>query len=226
MRKLSIAIDGPAGAGKSSVARMLASQLGYIYLDTGAMYRAITYEALRRGLSEQQPAEVSKMAGQIRMKAEQGKQGMRIFLNGREVTPFLRTEAVSTHVSGIAAIPRVREVLVAMQRALAAGGGVVLDGRDIGTVVLPKADVKVFLTASAEERAKRRFREMKGGTEKMSLSAIEANIRRRDRVDAERQVSPLRAAEDAVLIDNSSMTLKETAEAIAGLCRRAQGASL
>lgn len=224
MHRLSVAIDGPAGAGKSSVARMLASQLGYIYLDTGAMYRAITYEALRKGLSEKDPKAVSEMAEHMDMKVAEGEEGMEIFLDGNNVTPFLRTEEVSRHVSPVSAIPRVREILVAVQRKLSEGGGVVLDGRDIGTVVLPGADVKVFLTASVEERAKRRFRELKGTPEERSFSSICDNIRRRDAIDAGRAVSPLRAAADAVLIDNSSMTLEETAEAIAVLCRRVQEA--
>ena len=221
MKRLSIAIDGPAGAGKSSVAKILAKEMGYTYLDTGAMYRALTYEALRRGLSE--PAAIVRMAEAVSMRVLPGDDTMRVFLGDEEVTQHLRTPEVSAAVSAVSAIPEIRTLMVNLQRKLSETGGTVLDGRDIGTVVLPHADVKIFLTASPRVRALRRFAEMKEKNPSITVDEIEADIRARDEKDSTRATSPLRPAEDAIHLDNSDWTLAETAEAIRDICRNKMG---
>ena len=221
MKRLSIAIDGPAGAGKSSVAKILAKEMGYTYLDTGAMYRALTYEALRRGLSE--PAAIVRMAEAVSMRVLPGEDTMRVFLGDEEVTEHLRTPEVSAAVSAVSAIPEIRTLMVNLQRKLSETGGTVLDGRDIGTVVLPHADVKIFLTASPRVRALRRFAEMKEKNPSITVDEIEADIRARDEKDSTRATSPLRPAEDAISLDNSDWTLAETAEAIRDICRNKMG---
>lgn len=221
MKKLSIAIDGPAGAGKSSVAKILAGRLGYTYLDTGAMYRAITYEALQKRLTE--ASDIIAMAEKTEMTAIPGEAGMRIFMDGEEVTGCIRTPEVSSHVSAVSAIPEVRTLMVDLQRKLSAAGGTVLDGRDIGTVVLPDADVKIFLTASPRTRAIRRFKEWQEKDPDITVDEVEADIRERDRLDSTRAVSPLKQAEDAVLLDNSDLTLEGTAEAILKICEEKAG---
>ncbi len=212
MGKISVAIDGPAGAGKSSVARIAAERTGYVYLDTGAMYRAFTWALLRARTDLDDAAAVQRIVETTEITAERDG----VFVNGTDVTASIREPAVSGHVSAVAALAPVREKLVQLQRKTASTGGVILDGRDIGTVVLPDAELKVFLTASIASRAKRRWLELraKGGTE--SLAEIEANIAARDKMDSEREISPLREAADAVHIDNSDMDLEETADL---LCR-------
>ena len=220
MRKLSIAIDGPAGAGKSSVAKILAREMGYTYLDTGAMYRAVTYGALSEGITDKDRNRLDALAAGTDMEMVTEEDGPHILMGGKDVTGFLRTPEVSAMVSPIAAVPSVRKALVRLQRKFAAAGGVVLDGRDIGTVVLPNADVKVFLTASAAERARRRFVEISGDRPGVTLEEIEKNIILRDTMDSTRSEAPLKQADDAVLIDNTGMTLEETAEAIMNLCRK------
>ena len=212
MGKISVAIDGPAGAGKSSVARIAAERTGYVYLDTGAMYRAFTWAFLRARTDLGVAAAVQRIVETTEITAERDG----VFVNGTDVTASIREPAVSGHVSAVAALAPVREKLVQLQRKTASTGGVILDGRDIGTVVLPDAELKVFLTASIASRAKRRWLELraKGGTE--SLAEIEANIAARDKMDSEREISPLREAADAVHIDNSDMDLEETADL---LCR-------
>ncbi len=221
MKRLSIAIDGPAGAGKSSVAKILAKEMGYTYLDTGAMYRALTYESLRRGLSD--AAAIVRMAETVSMRVMPGEDTMRVFLDEKEVTDFLRTSEVSAAVSSVSAIPEIRTLMVDLQRKLSAAGGTVLDGRDIGTVVLPHADVKIFLTASPHVRALRRFEEMKEKNPSITVDEIEADIRERDEKDSTRATSPLRPAEDAIPLDNSDWTLAETAAAIRDICRNKMG---
>ncbi len=220
-KRLSIAIDGPAGAGKSSVAKILAKDMGYTYLDTGAMYRAITYEALRLGISD--PSMIVTMAEGLDMRLLPGEETMRVFLDGEEVTEYLRTPEVSAAVSAVSAIPKIRELMVDVQRKLSKAGGTVLDGRDIGTVVLPHADVKIFLTASPHVRALRRFKEMKETNPSVTVEDIEADIRERDEKDSTRAASPLRPAADAIRLDNSDWTLEETAAAIRKICLEKMG---
>ena len=218
MRKLSIAIDGPAGAGKSSVSKILASRLGYAYLDTGAMYRAVTYEALKKGLTD--PAEITAMAKALDMEVKPGTDAMHVIVDGEDVTPFIRTPEVSGHVSEVSAIGGVRTAMVAIQRRQAEKGGIVLDGRDIGTTVLPKADVKIFLTASVHTRALRRFKELEAQHPELSHEDIEADVAKRDYMDSHREISPLKQAEDAILLDNGDLTLEGTAEAMIAICEK------
>lgn len=220
MKKLSIAIDGPAGAGKSTVAKLLARSLSYIYLDTGAMYRAVTYEALSRGITDHE--EIARMAKNLHMEVAQGKDSMHVIVDGKDITSYLRTPEVSARVSEVSAIGGVREAMVLIQRKVSEKGGIVLDGRDIGTVVLPHADVKVFLTASARIRAERRFDEFKARYPDITLDEVEKEINIRDKKDSERKISPLRKADDAVLVDNSHLTIEGTAEAIEKLIREKQ----
>lgn len=218
MRKLSIAIDGPAGAGKSSASKILASRLGYAYLDTGAMYRAVTYEALKKGLID--PAEITAMTKALDMEVKPGTDAMHVIVDGEDVTPFIRTPEVSGHVSEVSAIGGVRTAMVAIQRRQAEKGGIVLDGRDIGTTVLPKADVKIFLTASVHTRALRRFKELEAQHPELSLEDIEADVAKRDYMDSHREISPLKQAEDAILLDNGDLTLEGTAEAMIAICEK------
>ncbi len=215
-----IAIDGPAGAGKSTVARKVAGRLGYIYVDTGAMYRAMALFLSRKGIGAEETEKIDKAWAEadITIRYENGEQI--VLLNGENVNGLIRTEAVSRMASGSSANPNVRARLVRLQQALAAKENVVMDGRDIGTCVLPEAEVKVYLTASVEIRARRRFDELaaKGGTG--SLEEIAADIRERDHKDMTREISPLCQADDAVLIDTSHMGIDEAVEAIIALCAR------
>lgn len=218
MRKLSIAIDGPAGAGKSSVSKILAGRLHYAYLDTGAMYRAVTYEVLTRKVEGEES--IISMTEKLDMEVQPGEAGMEVFVDGKNVTPFIRTPEVSSKVSAVSAIGGVRKAMVAIQRKQAEKGGIVLDGRDIGTTVLPKADVKIFLTASVHTRALRRFKEITEGHPEMTMEEVEKEISWRDYLDSHREISPLRKAEDAILLDNGDLTLEGTAEVIISICEK------
>ncbi len=218
--RLVIAIDGPAGAGKSTVARKVAEALDYLYIDTGAMYRALTLAVLRAGAPVDDPGAVSAVVEQCIVHLEQGTNGCRVFLNGEEVTDDIRSLAVSNAVSKVAAIPDVRRHLIGLQRELARGRGVVMDGRDIGTVVLPDADLKLFLTASIEERARRRFAEASARGDGADLEAVRRNLEERDRIDSGRTVSPLRVADDAIVIDTTDLTLEQVVQHVLLLCRR------
>ena len=212
MRKLSIAIDGPAGAGKSSVSKILASRLGYAYLDTGAMYRAVTYEALKKGLTD--PAEITAMTKALDMEVKPGTDAMHVIVDGEDVTPFIRTPEVSGHVSEVSAIGGVRTAMVAIQRRQAEKGGIVLDGRDIGTTVLPKADVKIFLTASPEARATRRWKEYQAKGIDTPYEEVLADVKQRDYQDTHRAAAPLKQAEDAVLLDTSALDFEQSLDAM------------
>lgn len=218
MRKLSIAIDGPAGAGKSSVSKILASRLGYAYLDTGAMYRAVTYKALQNHLEKTE--DIVAMTEALDMEVHPGTDAMHVLVDGEDVTPYIRTPEVSNNVSAVSAIGGVRKAMVDIQRRQAEKGGIVLDGRDIGTTVLPKADVKIFLTASVHTRALRRFKEMTAAHPELTLAEVEEDVAKRDYMDSHREISPLRQAEDAVLLDNGELTLEETAEAMIAICEK------
>ena len=215
----SIAIDGPAGAGKSTVAKLVAKEKGFAYVDTGAMYRGLAVHFLQEGIL---PEETDKIAAsckdaEVNIAYEGGVQ--QIYLNGRNITAKLREEAVGNMASVSSAIPQVRAKLLEVQRTLAREKDVVMDGRDIGTNVLPNADVKVYLTASIDTRAKRRYDEL---TEKGSpcvYEEIAADIAERDKRDMEREIAPLRQATDAVLVDSSDMTISQVVQAILELCR-------
>ena len=234
MSSFNIAIDGPAGAGKSTIAKKVASQLGFIYVDTGAMYRAMALHLTWNGLSPDQPGlkeRIEDLSGGAEISIEYRDGEQVVLLNGENVNAFLRTEAVSAMASVSSAVPEVRVRLVALQQKLAAQCDVVMDGRDIGTVVLPDAQVKVYLTASAEVRARRRYKEnlaaVKAGARKseedLDPEKIRQDIEERDRRDMTREVSPLRQAEDAVLVDSSDMTIDQVAETILNLAAVALG---
>lgn len=219
-----IAIDGPAGAGKSTVAREVARRLGYTYIDTGAMYRAVALCALRTGCSPDDAEAVSQLAEayDIRLEPAAGGAGsVRVFLNGEEVTDAIRAPEVTAQVSAVAAHAGVRRRLVDLQRAMAEGGRVVMDGRDIGTVVLPHADLKIFLDASPEERAKRRFNELRSKGFEVSLNEVSTALAARDQKDSSRGIAPLRPAEDAVRIDTTQKEAAAVVDEIIELSSRA-----
>lgn len=221
MAGLTIAIDGPAGSGKSTVARRVAAMLGYLYLDSGAMYRAVALKALERNISLGDDAQLEALARETHVglkapTAEQEAAGLknRVFLDGREVTEAIRTGEVAQAASRLATIAGVREVLVAEQQRAGQGGGVVMEGRDIGTVVFPNAELKIFLEASPEVRAQRRWREHQEKGENLTLLEVLREVHERDKRDRERTVSPLVKAKDAVLVDNTAMGIEETARLI------------
>ena len=215
-----IAIDGPAGAGKSTIAKELAKRLGFIYVDTGAMYRAMALYLLREGVPMDDSGKISAASqrADITIAYKDGLQ--QVLLDGENVTTFLRTEEVGNMASVSSANPDVRKKPVELQQNLANRENVVMDGRDIGTCVLPNADVKVYLTASASCRAKRRYEELTAKGETCDLGVIEADIEKRDHQDMTREHSPLRQAEDAVFLDSSKMTIREVVERILVLVER------
>jgi cytidylate kinase len=208
MKKV-IAIDGPAGAGKSTIAKGLAKELSYIYIDTGAMYRAVAYQALQQGIAADDAQALTKLAAEseIDMRVEGGEN--RILLNGEDVTAEIRLPEVGAMASPVSAIGGVREHLVAQQRRLAARGNVVMDGRDIGTVVLPDADCKIFLTASLDERVMRRYTELKAKGLNTTPEEVKNDIETRDYRDSHRENSPLRQADDAVYLDSTGLGIDE-----------------
>ncbi len=214
-----IAIDGPAGAGKSTIAKAVARKMNLIYVDTGAMYRAMALFMLREGIDPQDGKAVSEKCREadITLGYERGIQV--VYLNGENVNAYLRTEKVGNMASFISSQPAVRKKLVELQQTLAAKNDCIMDGRDIGTCVLPKAQVKIYLTASSEVRAKRRFEELAAKGETCDLAKIKADIEERDWRDMHREHSPLRQAEDAVLVDTSDMTVDQVIEKITGMCR-------
>lgn len=220
MRKINVAIDGPAGAGKSSVARACAKKLGFIYADTGALYRTAALYALRNGAKCSNPEQVVPLLPQldISLKFIDGEQ--RVFLSVEDVSEAIRTPEVSMGASEISAIPAVRQFLFDMQKQLAAENNVIMDGRDIGTVVLPDADLKIFLTASAEERARRRMAELAEKPDCPSYEELLADINRRDYNDSHRAVSPLRQADDAVLVDTSDMSYEQVVKHISSMIEK------
>ena len=214
-----VAVDGPAGAGNSTIAKLVAKEKGYIYVDTGAMYRGLAIHFLKKGINPDNKKAVADACrdAQVTIGYENGAQ--QIYLNGENVTAMLRTEEVGNMASKTSAIPEVRQKLLELQRSLAEEKDVIMDGRDIGTNILPEADVKIYLTASVETRAKRRFDELKAKGIECSLEEIARDIKERDERDMTREIAPLRRAEDAVLIDSSEMTITQVVEAICSYCR-------
>ena len=214
MKKITIAIDGYSSCGKSTMAKDLAREVGYIYIDSGAMYRAVTLYCLENGLFTPDGIDTKKleaMMPNIRISFQLNPETQRpmTYLNGENVEDRIRTMEVSTRVSPVAAIPFVREALVKQQQEMGQAKGIVMDGRDIGTVVFPDAELKIFVVASAEIRAQRRYDELKAKGQQASYEEILANVKERDYIDQNREVSPLRQAEDALLLDNSNLTIEE-----------------
>jgi len=205
---LQIALDGPAGAGKSTVAKIVAKQLQLFYLDTGAMYRAIAYKVLKSGVPMEEEARVSQIAKNTEVVLDHSDERI-VWCDGEDVTQVIRSPEVSRAVSVVAAYPGVRERLVELQRREAERGGVVMDGRDIGTHVLPKADLKIFLTATPEERAKRRWKELKMAGKDVSFQEVAKDMMQRDRDDTEREISPLKPANDAIILDTTGLSVDE-----------------
>lgn len=219
MKKLSIAIDGPAGAGKSTIARQLAHLLNYTYIDTGAMYRAVTLKAIRLGIDLQDENALTQVAKNIEIilkpyLTEDGDYLNRVIMDGVDVTEEIRTPLISQKVSLTAKVSGVRQEMVNLQRAMAKLGGTVMDGRDIGTVVLPNAGLKVFLTASIEERASRRYKELVAKGYEIDLAALREEISLRDKIDSERDISPLQKAPDAIVLDTTNLSIEEVTEKI------------
>lgn len=226
MANMTIAIDGPAGSGKSTVARRVAALLGYLYLDSGAMYRAVALKALEKNLPLDNEAQLEALARDTRIELraptpEQEAAGLknRVFLDEHEVTEQVRNGEVAQAASRLATIAGVRRVLVAAQQRAGQGGGIVMEGRDIGTVVFPNAGLKIFLEASPETRAQRRWKEHQEKDEHLTLAEVLQEVRERDQRDRERRVSPLIRATDAVLVDNTALGIEETARLIVFLAR-------
>ncbi len=216
----SVAIDGPAGAGKSTIAKIVAKEKSYIYVDTGAMYRAMALYFIRQGIQSSESAKISAAAQGADVTIEYVNGEQQVFLNGENVTPYLRTEEVGNMASASSVNADVRKKLVELQQKLAATANVVMDGRDIGTCVLPNADVKVYLTASVDVRARRRYEELLAKGQEADLEIIKKDIAERDYRDMHREISPLRQAEDAVQVDSSNLTIEESAGVILSLIDR------
>ncbi len=216
---MKIAIDGPAGAGKSSISKLAAKELGFIYIDTGAMYRAAAVYAIKNGIEIKEENMTEEVLNKIKIDIKYNENGQQIFLCGEDVTKRIREADASLGASNIAVIPSVRLKLVDLQRELAKGNDVLMDGRDIGTYVLPDAELKIYLTASVEERAKRRLKELIEKGQDADFETVKRDIEYRDKNDSEREFAPLKKSEDAVLIDSTNMTIDEVKNRIIELAR-------
>ena len=212
--KIAVAFDGPAGAGKSSISKIVAKKLGYLYIDTGAMYRSVTWAVLHNHIDVNNQKAVEALLPELDLTMEASDDSCKVFIAGQDVTDFIRTPQVNNAVSIVASYKGVRQYLVERQRLMAEAGGVILDGRDIGSVVLPNAELKIYLTASVEARAMRRYLEVKGTVNEQTLEDIKYSVMQRDDMDKNRKESPLIQVEDAVLVDSSEMTFDETVEHI------------
>ncbi len=219
MATIQIAIDGPAGAGKSTISKMVAKELGYIYIDTGAMYRAVGLAALRRGKNPKSAAEVESILDSLEIEIRHSGGEQHIYLDGENVSAEIRQPEVSVAASDVAVIPAVRLKLVELQRQLAAKENVIMDGRDIGTYVLPDARVKIFLTASLEERARRRFEELQQKGDTSTLEEVQTDMAYRDKNDSGREFAPLKPAEDGIILDTTGNTLEQSVEQMLNLIR-------
>lgn len=213
MNYISVAIDGPAGAGKSSISKELAKKLNFIYVDTGAIYRSLAYTALKLGLDTKKDADkIADLASRCKIELKYIDGVQHIFVDENDVTDYIRTPQVSNGASDVSAIPKVREALLSIQRNIADTNNILMDGRDIGTVVLPNATIKIFLTASIDERAKRRYKEMIEKGVECNFEDIKTDIAYRDEQDSNRPVAPLKPADDSVIFDNSNYTFEESVE--------------
>jgi len=211
-KRLIIAIDGPAGSGKSTVAKRIAEKIDYLYLNTGAMYRAVTLQAIRNGIDKNDEARLIKIAEMCKIDFEDN--GAKTLLDGVDVSAEIRLPEVDKVISYIVKIPGVRRALVVQQQRIGADGGIVTEGRDVTTVVFPNADVKIYLNASVEERARRRYAEMEEREEDISFEEVKADIRRRDKIDSTREDSPLKIAEDAIVLDTTNLSIEEVVQEI------------
>lgn len=211
---MKIAIDGPAGAGKSTISKAVAKRLGFIYIDTGAMYRAVGLAAVRAGINTEDSNGVISILDKIDITISYNEKGQQIFLNGENVSTEIRLPEISVAASNVAVIPEVRLKLVELQRGLAKENDVLMDGRDIGTYVLPDAEIKIFLTASAQERANRRYRELLGKGIETDYESVKADMEYRDKNDSEREFAPLKPAEDSIIIDNTGISANQTVDRI------------
>ncbi|WP_044336290.1 (d)CMP kinase [Rossellomorea aquimaris] len=220
MKKLRIAIDGPAAAGKSTVAKIVAGKLSYLYIDTGAMYRSLTYKALKQNIDLHDENELKEILAQTQITLEPTEDGQIVYVDGENVTDEIRQAAVTNSVSHVAVHSQVREEMVNRQQQLAEQGAVVMDGRDIGTHVIPDAEIKVFLLASVEERAQRRHEENVSKGFPSDLKQLKEDIARRDKIDSEREVAPLKKADDAIEIDTTSLSISEVVDQIMMLVER------
>ncbi|PFJ12179.1 cytidylate kinase [Bacillus cereus] len=216
-KRISIAIDGPAAAGKSTVAKVVAKELSYVYIDTGAMYRTLTYAALEQKVDIENEEKLMEVLKNVNIEFQQGENTQLVFLNGQDVSEVIRTPDVTNRVSIVAKHRLVREEMVRRQQELAKKGGVVMDGRDIGTHVLPDAEVKIFMLASVEERAERRHLENINKGFDSNLEQLKEEIAQRDKLDSEREVSPLKKADDAWELDTTSVSIEEVVQKIMGI---------
>ncbi len=211
---INIAIDGPAGAGKSSIAKLVSKELGYIYVDTGALYRTVGLYSIRKGIDTKNAEDVTSTLSDIEVKLGFVDGAQHVFLNGEDVSDAIRTPEASMGASNVSAIPAVRTFLFDLQRDIAKNNNCIMDGRDIGTVVLPDAQIKIFLTASPEARAERRYKELVEKGEKVVFQDVLDDINKRDYQDSHREIAPLKQAEDAILVDNSGCNLEEGAKLV------------
>ena len=216
---INVAIDGPSGAGKSTMARLLAQQLGFVYVDTGAMYRSIGLYAKRAGIGLEEIEAIVPRLPEITIQLTYQDGAQHVLLNGEDVSEAIRTPEISYYASKVSAVPEVRRFLLETQRNMAKNGNILMDGRDIGTVILPDAPVKIFLTASAQSRAERRYKELIEKGQQVTMDGILHDINERDRQDMTRAVAPLKQADDAVLLDTSSLTLEESIAAVLCIIR-------
>ncbi|WP_339198583.1 (d)CMP kinase [Solibacillus sp. FSL R5-0449] len=220
MKKIQIAIDGPAGAGKSTIAKIVAEALRFTYIDTGAMYRAVTYKAMKENIQLHDAEAIEKMLQQTAITLKPSEQGQLVFVDGQDVSQAIRSNEVTANVSEVAAHANIREILVAMQQKLAADGGVVMDGRDIATHVLKDAELKIFMSATVEERAHRRFLDNERRGIPSTIESLQKEIALRDKLDSEREASPLIQAEDALFLDTTHLSIDEAAQEILKLAQQ------
>lgn len=220
MKKIQIAIDGPAGAGKSTIAKIVAEALRFTYIDTGAMYRAVTYKAMKENIQLHDAEAIEKMLQQTAITLKPSEQGQLVFVDGQDVSQAIRSNEVTANVSEVAAHANIREILVAMQQKLAADGGVVMDGRDIATHVLIDAELKIYMSATVEERAHRRFLDNERRGIPSTIESLQKEIALRDKLDSEREASPLIQAEDALFLDTTHLSIDEAAQEILKLAQQ------